>query len=419
MTHGAGRLGRNVDLEAIEGADLASAEPAVRQYLAARVRDPSLVDDLTQETLLRVFEVRDRLERSAIVPYAVTVAKHLVVARARSNAIAERHLQRLVTDPVSPPPDDLVLRHEDEVALRTALEALPEDDRAVLLAHVVDGTDTATLAAGRGATAGGVAARLSRARARARVDYVVASNRAVLPSSQCRPVLLSLSSADRRRQVATRAVEHLAGCSVCADLGPQLLERRRSIISLLPIPFLPRLLGAARALVRGHPAASVGGALGTLAAAAVVAASVSPHHEAATPTTRVTRSAPSAVTTTRPRPRADLAVPTLLAMSPVRWRGLAGRRAVANGVPILSVPADEGFWIGFDDEHRIWVELTGGGESAVHVVAGRRASFRGQLSVHGAGFAVQEGVTAEAGGLQLRTMGAHLTVNASKVIVSN
>lgn len=400
-----------MDLEAVEDADITSAEGEVRRYLRRRLRNPAVVDDLTQETMTRLLEVRHRLGRSAAVPYAVTVAKHLVVAEGRSASVAERHLHRFSVDPPLPPPDELVLAREDEAALRTAIDALPDEDRALLLDHVVGGVDTATLAARAGGTAGGVAAKLARARARARVDYVVASNRASLPTSQCRPVLLSLSAADARRQKATGAPGHLAGCTVCAALGPQLVHRRRSLAMLLPIPVVVRSLGAVRAFVRSHAALSASGAVGAVAVATAVAVSSSspPHHAAVPPTT--TRAPATA-------PAPDVDIGRLIAIPPTQWPQLAGRRVVARSVPILSVPADEGFWIGSDAAHRVWVQIATRGESPVRVVAGHRISFRGRLVRHGAGFAVQAGVGRAAGAQQLTALAVHVTVSASALNIS-
>jgi anti-sigma regulatory factor (Ser/Thr protein kinase) len=48
------------------------------------------------------------------------------------------------------------------------------------------------------------------------------------PTPRCRPVLLALSSADRRRQREVDAARHLLECDVCAALSRPLLERGRT-----------------------------------------------------------------------------------------------------------------------------------------------------------------------------------------------
>ena len=125
--------------EPIDDADLMAADVAVTRYLTARLHDRVLVEDLRQESLLRLLEVRHRLSPESAVPYAMTVAKHLVVGHMRAAAVADRHRHRLVTDSVAPAPDEpheQASRHEDELALRTALEALPEEERELLLAQM-------------------------------------------------------------------------------------------------------------------------------------------------------------------------------------------------------------------------------------------------------------------------------------------
>ena len=56
--------------------------PVVRRVVAARIRDPHLVDDLVQETLARMMGARARLEPDALVPYAIVTARNLVASHA-------------------------------------------------------------------------------------------------------------------------------------------------------------------------------------------------------------------------------------------------------------------------------------------------------------------------------------------------
>src|ERR687890_118892 len=66
-------------------------EPVVRRVVAARVRDRGGADEIWQETLARVWERGDRLDDDALLPYAVTVARNLVISRARTD---ERRARR-------------------------------------------------------------------------------------------------------------------------------------------------------------------------------------------------------------------------------------------------------------------------------------------------------------------------------------
>jgi RNA polymerase sigma factor (sigma-70 family) len=202
--------------------------PLLRRVIGARVRDRHVVEDLVQETLTRVMAARRRLEPRTLAPYAVVTARNLTRSLATSADRGRRHAHRLIDlrEPVLP--EDETLRREERRAITTALGRLSEQDQEALVAHEVEGTDTTTLAARRDSTPGAVAAQLSRARARLRVEYLLELEQADPPTVRCRPVLLALSAGDRRRQRDLDAGGHLLACTWCARLSEPLLDRRRS-----------------------------------------------------------------------------------------------------------------------------------------------------------------------------------------------
>jgi len=122
--------------------------------------------------------------------------------------------------------EEEAISRADAALVNVALGRLSEADRQLLLAHEVEGRDTAGLAADRGSTPGAVAARLLRTRARLRVEYLIAQAGTQPPTDRCRPVLLALSAADRRRQADLDVTGHLLACDWCAELSVRLLERR-------------------------------------------------------------------------------------------------------------------------------------------------------------------------------------------------
>lgn len=208
--------------------DVLELAPLLRRVITARVREQQVVEDLVQETLTRVMAARRRLEPRTLAPYAVVTARNLVTSLATSEDRGRRHAHRLI-DPREPMlPEEETLRREERQAITTALARLPEQDQEALVAHEVEGTDTATLAASRDSTPGAVAAQLSRARAKLRVEYLLELEQAAPPTPRCRPVLLALSAGDRRRQRDLDAGGHLLACAWCARLSEPLLDRRRT-----------------------------------------------------------------------------------------------------------------------------------------------------------------------------------------------
>jgi RNA polymerase sigma factor (sigma-70 family) len=208
--------------------DVVELVPLLRRVIGARVHDRHVVEDLVQETLTRVMAARRRLEPRTLAPYAVVTARNLTRSLATSEDRSRRHAHRLIDlrEPVLP--EQEALRREESRAITTALAKLPEQDREALVAHEVEGTDMITLAASRDSTPGAVAAQLSRARARLRVEYLLELEQAEPPTARCRPVLLALSAGDRRRQRDLDAGGHLLACTWCARLSEPLLDRRRT-----------------------------------------------------------------------------------------------------------------------------------------------------------------------------------------------
>src|SRR4051794_41866374 len=207
--------------------DVAALIPIVRRIVAARVPDQATADDLVQETLARVLGAVGRIEPGMLEPYAIVTARNVVASMWRDQDRQRRHQHRVVD--LRPPeaPDEGVLVGEDRRAVAEALTRLSERERETLLAHEVSGQDTASLAAELGSTAGAVAAQLNRTRARLRVEYLLSAEHVEPPTERCRPVLLAISSGDRRRQREVDAARHLLDCDLCARLSEPLVGRGR------------------------------------------------------------------------------------------------------------------------------------------------------------------------------------------------
>lgn len=250
---------------ALSAQDLAELHEPLRRFLLRQTRDPHEAEDLTQETLARVWASRARLDADAALPYALTTARNLLRSEQRRLQVERRHQHRLL-DPASPPdPQTVLVRAEEREAVRTALGALDVTDHALLAAHYGEqpgnGSSGPTGAGGsrrvaRAPSRGpGVSSRLARARARARLDYLLALRRLEVSDPQCRAVLESLSSGDRRLQARTGASEHAATCPVCRDCADALTGRRRALFGVLPVPLL--LLQPWRRAFRRAPRSTV------------------------------------------------------------------------------------------------------------------------------------------------------------------
>ncbi|WP_270886111.1 sigma-70 family RNA polymerase sigma factor [Pedococcus sp. 5OH_020] len=206
-------------------ADVAALIPLVRRIVEARVGNHPAADDLVQETLVRVLAAASRVEPGLLEPYAIVTARNVIASLWRQADRQRRNQHRVVDLRPAEEPDEQVLAVEEQSAVAQALARLSDREREALVAHEVAGEDTHALASQTGSTPGAVAAQLNRSRARMRVEYLLALENADPPTERCRPVLLALSSGDRRRQREVDAARHVLECDLCARLSQPLMER--------------------------------------------------------------------------------------------------------------------------------------------------------------------------------------------------
>ena len=117
----------------------------------------------------------------------MVTARNLIASMAQREQRARRNAHLLVERDESEDPDEETLRREETSLVAAALTRLSPREREILLAHEVSGMDTASLAAERGSTPGAIAAQLGRARARLRVEYLLAQTDTEPPTDRCRP----------------------------------------------------------------------------------------------------------------------------------------------------------------------------------------------------------------------------------------
>ena len=192
--------------------------PMVRKIVGSRIHDPHVVDDLVQETLVRVMAAHSRVEGDTVAPYAAVTARNVVASFARRNDRARdrAHLLAGADEDLFERPGESLLRREEGSVVAAALPRLPSAERDMLVAHEVLGHDTKTLAAHRDTDARGGGCPARRTRAKMRVEYLLVREnvRAVQRPLPCGPA--GPSAGDRRRQRELDTGAHLLGCECCA-----------------------------------------------------------------------------------------------------------------------------------------------------------------------------------------------------------
>ncbi|MDQ3216438.1 MAG: sigma-70 family RNA polymerase sigma factor [Actinomycetota bacterium] len=387
-------------------ADVLDLAAMVRRVLGARLSNPQDIEDLAQETLARVIEARPRITDEGLAAYAVVTARNLARSLGRDRARHRQHAHRLIDLRTPSQPEEETLRREESAAVSAALEKLSPREKFAVIGHEVGGRDTATLGLELGVTPGAVAVQLARARAKLRVDYLLALRKANPPTPVCRSVLVALSAGDQRRQAALDTADHLLHCEYCAALSEPLLQRRRPVGLLLPLAALRQVKEFIGQRLQTTSAQATAAAAGTAVAVASVALIMS-GGGAQSPAPRKEPLGMEGRLTTSGK---------VLPTTASKLERHVGKRVKAHGVTVESVPSDEGFWIG-SNEARVFVRfmIPGRRESPVRIESGKRVTFTGTLRRHQPGFARRHGVTEAEGAAELRRSPQHIVTSMKEI----
>jgi RNA polymerase sigma factor (sigma-70 family) len=385
----------------------------LRQRLAILVQSWTTgafdADDVVQETIARLIPRLDSLDPDVAIAYAVVIAKNIIRSQARREARASRLNHKMAESSVDNHVSDELDAREERDALKRALAQFKRSDAELLVAHHVREEDLVALAQAHQTSEGALAVRLARIRSQLRVEYLIAYRHAVPPTTRCRPVLVSLSAGDKRRQLRLGAADHLVECAMCADLAPALLERSRGLVVVLPFALLGQSRRALRHLMQ-HPGQGVvvGGAA---ACAAVVAMQI---HQSPSP-----RPAVLPVTTTT-LTSACTNVLTVAGKSPesgtTALPASDGDAVVANNATVYSTEEAGGFWVGCSG-YGLWVQVTG--SLTQNPVVGTKASFTGRVQHQSSRYAESIGLPKASDSSLLDDEAYHVDVSASAIVLDS
>lgn len=117
--------------------DVTTLVPVIRRIVTARVANASVVDDLVQETLVKVLAAANRIEPGMLEPYAIATARNVVATMWKELDRHRRNQHRVVQPASDAAADEDLIRQEERYAVSAALGRLSERERRTLLAHEV------------------------------------------------------------------------------------------------------------------------------------------------------------------------------------------------------------------------------------------------------------------------------------------
>lgn len=145
--------------------------PRLRERIVGMVEsmsadaDGGFADDVAQDTLLKLWTIRDRLdEYRSVDSLALVIARHRAIDLLRgSQTDSLDSLPRDIGE-AAPSPEQEIIRSEEHDSVMAIIASLPSVQQAVIRMKHIEGLEVAEIAAITGSTAGSVRVALSRAR---------------------------------------------------------------------------------------------------------------------------------------------------------------------------------------------------------------------------------------------------------------
>lgn len=133
----------------------------IQRFIRSRVRDENLVDDLIQETFLRIYKNLAALkDPHKLTNWALTIAR-----RSIADAFRGRKLELLEDEPVSPLREHSVDKELLDCVTKSLLASLPDKYRGAIQRVDLDGLSQIELAKELGLSVSAAKSRVQRGRA--------------------------------------------------------------------------------------------------------------------------------------------------------------------------------------------------------------------------------------------------------------
>ena len=228
MDHGApGDIGelvaraRKGDRQALE-AVLASVAPSVHRFGLRMCKSAHDADDVLQDTLISVANHLGDFEgRSSLSSWVFALTRSACTRKRRGLKNRPPVSDDLLaeTPDAAPSPETNAANHELASALSSAMDALSDDYREVILLRDIEGLSAPETASSLGISVDAVKSRLHRAREALRVALRPVHAPAPVQASGCPDVAQLWSKkleGDLSQGDCAAMEQHLSGCPVCA-----------------------------------------------------------------------------------------------------------------------------------------------------------------------------------------------------------
>lgn len=166
------RLMNEMELETFQTTVLPLRERLL-QISSRLTEDRADAEDIVQEVLLRLWNIRDRLDAyHSVEALAVQVTKNLSLDRLRTRKRPEGEVELLVLDSNAKNPAEQLEERDSAACIRRLIDRLPPLQQTIIRMKDVEGYEIAEIAGITGTTPEAIRVNLSRGRKKIREQFL-------------------------------------------------------------------------------------------------------------------------------------------------------------------------------------------------------------------------------------------------------
>lgn len=136
---------------------------AIRNYLYFKTGDEGMAEDIAQDTFVKLWENRHKIERKTVKSYLYTIAGNLAINQLKRQQLQYKFMNQVEMHQDNLDPDYLMRMKEFDAKLQEVIASMPEGSREVFLMNRLEDLKYREIAERIGITVKAVEKRMSKA----------------------------------------------------------------------------------------------------------------------------------------------------------------------------------------------------------------------------------------------------------------
>lgn len=136
---------------------------AIRNFLYFKTSDEGMAEDIAQDTFIKLWENRHKIQRKTVKSYLYTIAGNLAINQLKRQQLQYKFMNQVEYHQDNKDPDYLLRMKEFEAELQAVIASMPEGSREVFLMNRIEDLKYREIAERIGITVKAVEKRMSKA----------------------------------------------------------------------------------------------------------------------------------------------------------------------------------------------------------------------------------------------------------------